>query len=106
MLSVAVFRFSQSSYITSEDISAISVCLELVDGLLATNVTIELMQGTANNVTSVGKEVFLNLSDIHIVLSSIQTKHSVDVVQTVRVVRKHLQQIRFTHKRMSIIYVY
>lgn len=48
MLSVALFQFSQSSYTTSEDSIAINVCLELVDGLLATDVTIELVQGTSD----------------------------------------------------------
>ena len=43
-----MFRFSQSLYITSEDFPAISICLGLVDGRLATNITVELVQGTAD----------------------------------------------------------
>ena len=46
MLLVAVFQFSQPSYRASEDSTEVSICLELVDGLLATDVTIELLQGT------------------------------------------------------------
>ena len=52
MLSAAIFQFLESSYITSEDLSSISICLQLVDGLLATNVTIELMQGTADMMST------------------------------------------------------
>ena len=48
VFSVALFQFFESLYITSEDFSTVSICLELVKGLLATNVTIELVQGTAD----------------------------------------------------------
>ena len=57
MLLVAVFQFSQPSYSASEDSTEVSICLELVDGLLATNVTIELIQGTAEMMTT-SKELF------------------------------------------------
>ena len=57
MLSVAVFQFFESSVITSEDFSSISICLQLVEGLLATNVTIKLKQGT-NDVMATSKIKF------------------------------------------------
>ena len=49
---VAIFQFFESSYVTSEDFSTISICLDLVDGLLATNVTIELMLGMADMMST------------------------------------------------------
>jgi hypothetical protein len=55
MLSVALFQFFETSYITSEDFSTISICLGLVEGLLATNVTVELVQGTADMPLSTRK---------------------------------------------------
>ena len=57
MLSVAVFQFFESSVITSEDFSSISICLQLVEGLLVVNVTIELKQGT-NDVMATSKIKF------------------------------------------------
>jgi hypothetical protein len=58
MLSVAVFKFFESSYTSSEDIPAITICLELVEGLLATNVTVELKQGT-NDIMATSKIILL-----------------------------------------------
>ena len=43
--SVAQFQFSQSSYNVSEDSGVVSVCLELVNGTLIENVTIEIKLG-------------------------------------------------------------
>ena len=57
LLSVAVFQFFESSISTSEDFSSISICLQLVEGLLATNITIELKQGT-NDVMATSKIKF------------------------------------------------
>ncbi len=59
MLSVAVFQFFESSYTSSEDIPAITICLELVEGLLATNVTIELKQGTNDDILATSKIILL-----------------------------------------------
>ena len=44
--SVAQFQFSQSSYNVSEDSGVVSVCLELVNGTLIENVTIEVTLAT------------------------------------------------------------
>ena len=74
MLSVALFQFSQSSYTASEDFSAINICLELVDGLLAANVTIELVQGTADMMATRKEDV---TSRVISIVPSIQTKHSI-----------------------------
>ena len=65
MLSVAVFQFFGSSITTSEDFSSVSICLQLVEGLLATNIIIELKQGT-NDVMATSKITFLVLIVISI----------------------------------------
>lgn len=42
-LVVAEFQFSQPSYNASEDTGVVSVCLELVSGILTEDVIIEVM---------------------------------------------------------------
>ena len=74
MVSVALFQFSQSSYTVTEDFTAISICLELIDGLLATDITIELMQGTADMIGTRKKDI---ASRAIIIVLSVQTKHSI-----------------------------